>query len=60
VEHVRDGRERLAHNPATETREVSFEDWEAVKANDNFVPVETVKRLRLAARGGDRAALARL
>ena len=60
VEHLRDGRERLGYNPATEARDVSSEDWQAVKAMDNYVPTETAKRVKLPARGGDRAALARL
>ncbi len=60
VKYLRDGRERLGHNPAIESRDISMEDWQAVKARDNFVPESIVKRLRLTARGGDRAALARL
>lgn len=60
VEHLRDGRERLAHNPALETKETTFEDWQAVKAPDNFVLEHTEGRLRLPKKGGDRAALSRL
>ena len=60
VEHLRDGRERLGQNPAIETKEITFEDWQAVKARDNFVPESTEKRLKLPVKGGDRAALARL
>lgn len=60
VEHLRDGRERLGYNPAMETKETTFEDWQAVKAPDNFVPESTQKQLKLPVKGGDRAALARL
>jgi hypothetical protein len=60
VKNLRDGRERLGHNPAVESRDISIEDWKAVKARDNFVPEQVPDRLRLPARGGDRAALARL
>ena len=60
VEHLRDGRERLGHNPAIETREVSFEDWQAVRARDDHVPEQIIKKIKLPIKGGDRAALARL
>lgn len=60
IENLRDGRERLGHNPATDIREMMYEDWVAVKARDNFISKDVVNRLRLARRGGDRAALARL
>ena len=60
VKHVRDGRERLGYNPAMENRGISLEDWQAVKARDNFVPEKVPKALKLQAKGGDRAALARL
>ena len=43
-----------------ETKETTFEDWQAVKAQDNFVPESTEKLLKLPIKGGDRAALARL
>ena len=58
--HLRDGKERLGHNPATEVKDISFEDWQAVKARDEFVPERTGEQLRLPVRGGDRAALAKL
>ena len=60
VEHVRDGRERLGHNPATGTKDISFEDWQAVKAQDNVISDSIRKRLNFPVKGGDRAALARL
>ncbi|KAK3705096.1 hypothetical protein LTR37_013463 [Vermiconidia calcicola] len=60
IKYLRDGRERLAHNPAVESKEVSVEDWQAVKARDNFIPEQVPQRLRLPVKGGDRAALARL
>lgn len=59
VEHVRDGRERLGYNPAAKTKKICVEDVEAVRARVEFVP-ESQKRLQLPAKGGDRAALARL
>ncbi|PPJ58150.1 hypothetical protein CBER1_02613 [Cercospora berteroae] len=59
VEHVRDGRERLGYNPAAKTKKICVEDVEAVRARIEFVPASQ-KRLQLPAKGGDRAALARL
>ncbi|CAK1356921.1 unnamed protein product [Cercospora beticola] len=59
VQHVRDGRERLGYNPAAQTKKICVEDVEAVRARVEFVP-EAQKRLQLPAKGGDRAALARL
>ncbi|KAF2093625.1 hypothetical protein NA57DRAFT_61331 [Rhizodiscina lignyota] len=59
IEHLRDGRERLGHNPAIQTRDVSFEDWMAVKARDEYVPERVGEQLGLPVRGGDLAALAR-
>ena len=43
-----------------EIKDITIEDWEAVRARDEFVPEQTGDRLRLSAKGGDRAALARL
>ena len=60
VQNLRDGRERHGYNPAMETKNISIEDWQAVKAHNNFVPERISKTLRLPAKGGDRAALARL
>ena len=60
IEHRRDGRERLGYNPAFENRGISHEDWLSVKAHDEYVEVDTEKKLRLPVKGGDRAALARL
>ena len=37
IKHLRDGRERLGYNPALENRGITHEDWESVKANDEFV-----------------------
>ena len=60
IRHLRDGRERLGHNPALENKDITLEDWQAVKARDEFVLDQTGERLRLSKKGGDRAALARL
>lgn len=62
VKNVRDGRERLGYNPAAgEVRDISFEDLEAVSSKTEFTFLDdTVKRLQLPIKGGDRAALARL
>lgn len=60
IEHLRDGRERLGYNPAVQSKDISYEDWQAVRARDEFVSEDTAGKLRLPAKGGDRAALARL
>ena len=60
IKHLRDGRERQGNNPATDVKDISYEDWQAVKAQDEFVPEQTGKQLKLPVKGGDRAALARL
>ncbi|EME78190.1 uncharacterized protein MYCFIDRAFT_89322 [Pseudocercospora fijiensis CIRAD86] len=62
VKNVRDGRERLGYNPAAgEIRDISVEDLEAVRAKVEFTLADdSVKRLQLPVKGGDRAALARL
>ena len=60
IEFLRDGRERLGYNPAFENKAITYEDWMAVKAHDEFVEEDTSKRLKLPRKGGDRAALARL
>lgn len=59
VEHKQDGKHRLGYNPATETREVSQEDFDAVRAG----PSQSGRKERWDSfkhKGGDRAALARL
>ena len=59
VEHKQDGKHRLGYNPATETREISQEDFDAVRAgpsqSERMEERDSFKR-----KGGDRAALARL
>lgn len=60
VKDLRDGRERLGYNPASETRQVSQEDVEAVRADKAFTGGDDIKKLELPVKGGDRAALARL
>ena len=60
IKNLRDGRERLGYNPAQDSKDVSIEDWNAVKARENFVPESTRDKLSLPVKGGDRAALARL
>lgn len=61
VENVRDGRERLGYNPAVESRNISREDIENVRAREHFVPANIdIKQLGFGDKGGDRAALARL
>ena len=60
IKHLRDGRERLGYNPAAETQDISLEDWQAVRARDDFVPEWTGDQLHLPRKGGNRAALARL
>lgn len=59
VRDVRDGRERLGYNPAVETKKICAEDVQAVQAPSHFVPENQTQR-HLPAKGGDRAALARL
>jgi hypothetical protein len=60
VKDVRDGRERLGYNPAVEARDITHEDLEAVRGREEYTTEDGVKRLQLPAKGGDRAALARL
>lgn len=60
VKDVRDGRERLGYNPAVEARDITHEDLDAVRAREEYTTEDGVKRLQLPAKGGDRAALARL
>jgi hypothetical protein len=59
VEHRQDGKHRLGYNPAAETKEISREDFEAVRASgDTSSKVDDLERF--SRKGGDRAALARL
>lgn len=60
IQYLRDGRERLGHNPAVEVKDITSEDLEAVKADKEFVSDQAAKKLELRKKGGDRAALARL
>lgn len=60
VQNVRDGRERLGYNPAADMRGISQEDLQSVSSREEFRSGETLKRLRLPVKGGDRTALARL
>lgn len=64
VKYLRDGRERLGHNPAEEMREIDKEDLEAVRTREGDRMLksgaEEGGRMRIGSRGGDRAALARL
>ena len=59
VEHMPDGKHRLRYNPAAETKEISQEDFDSVRASGKR-KTEAAKRNRFKRRGGDRAALARL
>lgn len=59
VEHKQDGKHRLRHNPASETKETSHEDFEAVIAEGTSTK-DSKNRPRFKRSGGDRAALARL
>ncbi|KAM0715127.1 hypothetical protein Q7P37_009592 [Cladosporium fusiforme] len=64
IKHLRDGRERLGYNPVEEMREIDREDLEAIgtREGDRMLVggAEATDRTKLASRGGDRAALARL
>ena len=59
VEHKQDGKHRLGYNPASETREVSQEDFDGVRASGP-PSGRTEKWHSFKRKGGDRAALARL
>ncbi|EME41479.1 hypothetical protein DOTSEDRAFT_73780 [Dothistroma septosporum NZE10] len=60
IKNLRDGRERLAYNPADgNVRDISHEDLLAVRAQEEFTQ-DDAKHLQLRVKGGDRAALARL
>lgn len=62
VEHKQDGKHRLGYNPATVTKEISHEDFEAVRAEKKSKGGGDLKKLqeRFKRKGGDRAALAKL
>lgn len=55
IEHKQDGRNRVGHNPAIEEREISMEDFEAVRAQETRGSNPDLK-----SSDGDRAALAKL
>ena len=59
VEHKQDGKYRLGYNPASETREISQEDFEAVRASEKGTE-DADDRPQFDRVGGDRAALAKL
>ena len=59
IEHKQDGKHRLGYNPATETRDVSQEDFEAVIASGNK-DKGSDNHTQFQRKGGDRAALAKL
>ena len=59
VEHKQDGKHRLGYNPVTETKDISQEDFEAVRASGR-THREVDERTQFKRKGGDRAALAKL
>jgi hypothetical protein len=59
VEHKQDGKHRLGYNPATETRDISQEDFEAARASGKRHK-EANDLTQFIRKGGDRAALAKL
>ena len=59
VEYRQDGKHRLGYNPASETKDISQEDFEAVRAIRKS-PKQADDLVCFKRRGGDRAALARL
>lgn len=60
VERLNDGKGRLGYNPAIETKDITMEDWEAVKSRDEFTHKLAAEELHFRRKGGDRAALAKL
>ena len=60
VEHRNDGRDRLGYNPAVQQKEITVEDWESVKAREEFSDERAVDKVRFRRKGGDRAALAKI
>jgi hypothetical protein len=60
VRNLRDGRERLGHNPAEEVKDIGWR-MEGVKSREgDRMPSAEDQELRIASQYGDRAALARL
>jgi hypothetical protein len=59
VRNLRDGRERLGHNPAEGPQEIGWR-MEGVKSREGDRLLFADRGLRLASQNGDRAALARL
>ena len=59
VQYKQDGKHRLGYNPAVETREISQEEFEAVRASEKTYK-ETDNWTQFNRKGGDRAALAKL
>ncbi|KAI9655109.1 MAG: hypothetical protein M1821_005592 [Bathelium mastoideum] len=59
VEHRQDGKHRLGYNPAVETKNISQEDFEAVRARGKGHRKTSIWT-RFDRKGGDRAALSRL
>ena len=60
VGQLNDGRGRLGYNPAQESKEISMEDFEAVRARKELRDERLAEKLPFKRKGGDRAALARL
>ncbi len=59
IEHKQDGRHRLGYNPATETRDISEEDLQAVRASGQGQE-GTEYQTHFHRKGGYNAALAKL
>ena len=59
VEYKQDGKHRLGYNPGTETRDVTQEDFDAVRASGKGYR-EGDKLALFNRKGGDRAALLKL
>lgn len=60
VKYRQDGKHRLGYNPAAETKEISQEDFDAVRGSGQQQEGSSQTRTRFDRRGGDRAALSRL
>jgi hypothetical protein len=56
VKHRQDGKYRLGHNPATETKDIHQEDFDAVKARKKS---QHEPKAMFSREGGDRAVLER-
>lgn len=59
VKHKQDGKHRLGYNPAAETKDIFWEDFEAVRAVGRTNP-QSNNWVQFKRRGGDRASLAKL